>query len=151
MNTHTQTLHLWAPLENWSHHWRLVVDRNVAYHSYHLMHNAENPRINLRKGASTKIWTLVGNVPLGPSVLPLDTSPFAFFFFNNCRITYFSEKVHSTTLKYRCCLSLDPNPKTSSSGSMMSLNRSFHPLNGLMGCFSLRGAISPRLRGFGAT
>ena len=45
MNTCTQILSLWAPLKDWtgrsgdfrSHHWRLVVDGNVAYH---LTHNA---------------------------------------------------------------------------------------------------------------
>jgi hypothetical protein len=53
-----------------SHHWRLVVDGNVAYH---LTHNAENPGINLLKGATTRIWTLVGSVLL--DVLPLDYTP----------------------------------------------------------------------------
>ena len=45
INTRTQTQLLWAPPKNWtgrswdsrSHHWRLVVDGNVAYH---LTHNA---------------------------------------------------------------------------------------------------------------
>ena len=45
MNTRTKTLPLWAPPKDWtgrsgdsrSHHWRLVVDGNVAYH---LTHNA---------------------------------------------------------------------------------------------------------------
>jgi hypothetical protein len=35
-----------------SHHWRLVVDGNVAYH---LTHNARNSGINPGKGASTRI------------------------------------------------------------------------------------------------
>jgi hypothetical protein len=35
-----------------SHHWRLVVDGNVAYH---LTHTPENPGINPGKVASTKI------------------------------------------------------------------------------------------------
>jgi hypothetical protein len=54
MNTRTQILSLWAPLKDWapdrpgdsrSHHWRLVIDGNAAYHL--TQHNAgkswENP------------------------------------------------------------------------------------------------------------
>jgi hypothetical protein len=36
-----------------SHHWRLVVDGNVAYHLIRI--TPENPGINLEKGASTRI------------------------------------------------------------------------------------------------
>jgi hypothetical protein len=35
-----------------SHHWRLIVDGNVAYH---LTHNTENPEINPGKGVSIRI------------------------------------------------------------------------------------------------
>jgi hypothetical protein len=44
-----------------NHQWRLVVDGNVAYH---LTHNAGKSWKNPGKGASTRIWTLVGSVPL---------------------------------------------------------------------------------------
>jgi hypothetical protein len=39
-----------------SHHWRLVVDGNVAYH---LTHNIGKSEINPGKCVSTRIWTLV--------------------------------------------------------------------------------------------
>jgi hypothetical protein len=51
-----------------SHQWRLVVDGNVAYH---LTHTSENPGLNPGKDASTKIWTLVGNVPLNRPTIGL--------------------------------------------------------------------------------
>jgi hypothetical protein len=44
-----------------SHQWRLVVDGNIAYH---LTYNARKSWKNPGKGASTRIWTLVGSVPL---------------------------------------------------------------------------------------
>jgi hypothetical protein len=51
-----------------SHQWCLVVDGNVAYH---LTHTSENPGINPGKDASTKIWTLVVNVPLNRPTIGL--------------------------------------------------------------------------------
>jgi hypothetical protein len=48
-----------------SHHWCLVVDGNVAYN----LNNTRKSQNKSRKGASTKIWTLVG------SVVPLDYKP----------------------------------------------------------------------------
>jgi hypothetical protein len=46
-----------------SHHWHLVVDGNFTYH---LTHNAGKSKINPRKDASTRIWTLVGSAPPDP-------------------------------------------------------------------------------------
>jgi len=54
MNTRTKILPLWAPPKDWtgrsgdsrSHHWRLVVDGNTAYH---LTHNAEKSWNKSRK------------------------------------------------------------------------------------------------------
>jgi hypothetical protein len=58
-NADVHNTHAHSPSEG--HHWRLVVDGNVAYH---LSVTPENPRINPGKGASTRIWTLVGSVSL---------------------------------------------------------------------------------------
>jgi hypothetical protein len=51
------------------------------------------------------------------------------------------EKVHSTTLKYRCYLSLDPQPQN----QLLRIPEEFNPPppSGLMGCFGLHGDISP--------
>jgi hypothetical protein len=44
------------------------------------------------------------------------------------------EKVHSTTLKYRCYLSLDPQPQN----QLLRIPEEFNPPpSGLMGCFGL--------------
>jgi hypothetical protein len=71
LNTRTRTLSLWAPSKDralvWSensqsHHWCLVVDKNVAYHLTH------NTGIGI-PGKAEKVWalgyeTLMGSVPL---------------------------------------------------------------------------------------
>jgi hypothetical protein len=92
MNTCTQTLPIWAHSKNSalnrsgdsrSHHWRIIVDGNVTYH---LTHNAskswENPRKSrehqnlkiLGKVVSTRIWTLVGSVPLNHLTIGLQAN-----------------------------------------------------------------------------
>jgi hypothetical protein len=78
MNTCTLTLPLWAPSKDWVpadleilEVRRLVVDGNIAYH---LTYNAGKSRNNPRKGASTRIWTLVGSVPLDRPTIGLQVT-----------------------------------------------------------------------------
>jgi hypothetical protein len=60
------------------------------------------------------------------------------------------EKVHSTTLKYRCYLSLDPQPQN----QLLRIPEEFNPpppqwFDGLF--WPTMAPYHPRLRGFGAT
>jgi hypothetical protein len=83
MNTCTQTLPQWAPTKDRapnrfgdfrSRYWHLVFDDNVAYH---LTHNVGNPEKIPRKGASTRIWILMGSVPLDRPTIGLQADLFA--------------------------------------------------------------------------